>query len=79
MATKQFFCQRVFENTFDRSAHHSYQGGTKTSLKNRQTLRDAMEEAGFVKNPMEWWHWDLPDAITHPILDEPLEAPVKAP
>jgi D-alanyl-D-alanine dipeptidase len=34
-----------------------------------------MEAAGFVKNPMEWWHWELPDAIHHPVLDEPLTPP----
>jgi D-alanyl-D-alanine dipeptidase len=31
-----------------------------------------MEAAGFKKNRMEWWHYDLPDARAHPILDEPL-------
>jgi D-alanyl-D-alanine dipeptidase len=60
-------------DTFDRTAHHSYQGGSELSRKNRRVLRDAMEAAGFEKNPMEWWHWDLPDAPSHPILDEPLE------
>jgi D-alanyl-D-alanine dipeptidase len=62
-------------DTFARAAFHSYKGGSELSRKNRQTLRDAMEAAGFVKNPMEWWHWELPDAIHHPVLDEPLTAP----
>jgi zinc D-Ala-D-Ala dipeptidase len=59
-------------DTFNRTAHLSYQGGTELSRKNRQILRDAMVDAGFVKNPMEWWHWETPDALEHPILDEPL-------
>lgn len=64
-------------DTFSEAAHHKYTGGTAESLENRAALRAAMESAGFVKNAMEWWHWDLPDAKTRPILDEPLVAPAK--
>jgi D-alanyl-D-alanine dipeptidase len=64
-------------DTFSVAAHHGYDGGTEASRANRQALKAAMEGAGFVKNPMEWWHWDLPDAKKRPILDEPLVAPVK--
>lgn len=59
-------------DTFSPAAHHGFDGGTPESRQNRQTLKAAMEGAGFVKNAMEWWHWDLPDAKTRPILDEPL-------
>jgi D-alanyl-D-alanine dipeptidase len=61
-------------DTFSPAAHHGYSGGTEASRKHREALKAAMESAGFVKNPMEWWHWDLPDAKTRPILDEPLVA-----
>ncbi|MBL8954497.1 MAG: D-alanyl-D-alanine dipeptidase [Myxococcaceae bacterium] len=64
-------------DTFSPAAHHGYTGGTETSRKNRQTLKAAMEGAGFTKNAMEWWHWDLPDAKSRPILDEPLVPPAK--
>lgn len=64
-------------DTFSKAAHHGYDGGTEESRKNRETLKAAMEAAGFVKNSMEWWHWDLPDAKSRPILDEPLVAPAK--
>ena len=62
-------------DSFTKAAHHGYDGGTDASRANRETLKAAMESAGFVKNPMEWWHWDLPDAKSRPILDEPLVLP----
>ena len=62
-------------DSFQKAAHHGYAGGSEASRKNREVLKTAMEAAGFVKNPMEWWHWDLPDARKRPILDEPLVAP----
>jgi D-alanyl-D-alanine dipeptidase len=30
-----------------------------------------MESVGFRKNPMEWWHYDVPDAARYPLRDEP--------
>src|SRR6218665_1560411 len=58
-------------DSFERSAHHSYQGGTKASREHREILRVAMESAGFKRNPMEWWHYDLPGATKLPVLDVP--------
>jgi D-alanyl-D-alanine dipeptidase len=60
-------------DTFSAAAHHGYDGGTEASRAHRLVLKAAMEDAGFAKNQMEWWHWDLPDAKKHPILDEPLD------
>jgi D-alanyl-D-alanine dipeptidase len=59
-------------DTFSRAAHLRYDGGTKSSRAHRDILIEAMEAAGFKPNPMEWWHFDLPNAIDYPILDEPL-------
>jgi zinc D-Ala-D-Ala dipeptidase len=64
-------------DTFSKAAHHGYDGGTAESRKNRETLKAAMESAGFTKNAMEWWHWDLPDAKSRKILDLPLSPPQK--
>ena len=36
-------------------------GGTEASRQHREMLREAMEGAGFKRNPMEWWHYDLPE------------------
>lgn len=56
---------------FGKEAHHSFQGGSKPALTNRDLLRTTMEANGFKKNSMEWWHYDLPDASKYPLRDEP--------
>ncbi|HEX8536889.1 MAG TPA: D-alanyl-D-alanine dipeptidase [Cystobacter sp.] len=58
-------------DSFERAAHHGYKGGTKASREHREVLRAAMEGAGFKRNPMEWWHYDLPGATKLPVLDVP--------
>ncbi len=58
-------------DSFEKSAHHGYPGGTKASREHREVLRLAMEGAGFKRNPMEWWHYDLPGATKLPVLDVP--------
>lgn len=56
---------------FGKAAHHAFKGGSQAALQHRETLREAMEGAGFKRNPMEWWHYDLPDAAKYPLRDEP--------
>ena len=63
---------------FGKEAHHKYADGTRTALANRELLRTTMEGVGFKKNPMEWWHYDLPDASKYPLRDEPFNAPADA-
>lgn len=58
-------------DTFSEAAHHGYAGGTELSRKHREVLREAMEGAGFKRNRMEWWHYDVPDPKKYPVLDEP--------
>lgn len=68
----------AFPSTYDffgKEAHHSFQGGSKEALANRELLRTTMEAVGFKKNPMEWWHYDLPDASKYPLRDEPFNPP----
>ncbi|MCP3104339.1 M15 family metallopeptidase [Myxococcus sp. K15C18031901] len=60
-------------DTFTPAAHQGYAGGTEASREHREVLREAMEGAGFSPNRMEWWHFDLPDAKTRPVLDVPFE------
>lgn len=64
-------------DTFSKAAHHGYAGGSEASRRHRELLRKAMENAGFKKNRMEWWHYAIPRAGRHPVLDEPLVAPQK--
>ncbi|MBN8465106.1 D-alanyl-D-alanine dipeptidase [Corallococcus exiguus] len=56
---------------FTPAAHHGYTGGTPASREHREVLRKAMEGAGFQRNRMEWWHYDLPGATKLPVLDVP--------
>jgi D-alanyl-D-alanine dipeptidase len=56
---------------FGTAAHHSFAKGSATSRANRDTLRAAMEAVGFTRNPMEWWHYDLPGAASLPLRDDP--------
>ena len=60
-------------DNFTRAAHHSYSAGTPAAMLHRTVLRDAMEGAGFKRNPQEWWHYEVPDAISLPIRDEPFK------
>ena len=60
-------------DTFGPAAHHGSNAGTAEARANRETLRQAMVEAGFRANRMEWWHYDAPEAHGAPVLDEPLE------
>ncbi len=58
-------------DVFTPAAHHGHEGGTEASRKHRELLREAMEGAGFRRNRMEWWHYDLPGARKLPVLDVP--------
>jgi D-alanyl-D-alanine dipeptidase len=59
-------------DTFSPAAHHGYAGASPEATRHRELLREAMEGAGFRRNRMEWWHYDLPHAGRHPVLDAPL-------
>jgi zinc D-Ala-D-Ala dipeptidase len=59
---------------FSKASRHAFQGGTEKSRAHRALLTEAMEAAGFKRNPMEWWHWELPDTRAFPLRDEPFAA-----
>jgi D-alanyl-D-alanine dipeptidase len=61
-------------DTFTRAAHHRYSGASTAAKRHRQILLRAMESAGFKRNAMEWWHYDLAGAGKHPVLEAPLAA-----
>lgn len=58
-------------DTFSEASHQSYRGGSDVSRKNRDLLREKMVDAGFKPNPMEWWHFELPDAANYAVRDQP--------
>ncbi len=57
---------------FSRAAHHHADGGTPAARRHRELLHAAMVGCGLKRNFMEWWHYELPDAVSFPLRDEPL-------
>ena len=45
--------------------------GTPHARAHRETLPQAMVQAGFRANRLEWRHYDAPEARGAPMLDEP--------
>lgn len=41
------------------------------ALDQRMLLRASMVDAGFVAYDVEWWHFELPNALDLPVLDVP--------
>ncbi|MGZ6070401.1 MAG: M15 family metallopeptidase [Myxococcaceae bacterium] len=60
-------------DTFGPAAHHGSNAGTAEARGHRETLRQAMVQAGFRPNRMEWWHYEAPEARGAPVLDVPVE------
>jgi D-alanyl-D-alanine dipeptidase len=62
-------------DAFERRAHASARDGVSPAARrNRGALRRAMEAEGFRVNPMEWWHFDAPEARGAPVLDVPFRS-----
>jgi D-alanyl-D-alanine dipeptidase len=56
---------------FSEKAHQTYAGCTEEEARNRDLLREIMNECGFVGYVNEWWHFDDSDAKSYPVLDVP--------
>eukprot|EP01013_Petalomonas_cantuscygni_P009859 TRINITY_DN22784_c0_g1_i1.p1 TRINITY_DN22784_c0_g1~~TRINITY_DN22784_c0_g1_i1.p1 ORF type:complete len:209 (+),score=24.03 TRINITY_DN22784_c0_g1_i1:89-715(+) len=59
-------------DSFEPCAHHGYDGASDTAKMHRKILLEAMEQAGFERNPWEWWHYNLPRPERFPVQDTPL-------
>jgi D-alanyl-D-alanine dipeptidase len=59
-------------DAFGPAAHRDFRGAAAEAAANRDRLRRAMEQEGFVGLPEEWWHFDDPDWEAAPVLDIPL-------
>lgn len=59
---------------FSERAHRDYTQATPEAIRNRKTLRDAMEKEGFTGISTEWWHFDYKNAKSHPVLDLPFSS-----
>lgn len=45
----------------DPISHHGAKGITPTEARNRRYLRSVMEDSGFARYDLEWWHYTLKD------------------
>ncbi len=61
-----------FDSFDPRARQGATRGIPREALENRERLRAAMRAEGFITIRKEWWHYDLPGARSHPILDVPL-------
>ena len=62
--------------TYDEATARSfvdYPVATSEQSWRRELLRIVMEDAGFSRNPREWWHFDYRDWQSYPILNRSFE------
>lgn len=60
-----------FDN-FTQRAHMDYPKLPKAVLKNRETFKKIMTDAGFTYTRTEWWHFDKTGWQKKPVLDIPI-------
>lgn len=48
-----------------------WDGVSGIALDNRRKMRQAMNSVGFVPYDLEWWHFELPNALELPVFDVP--------
>lgn len=51
-------------------SHHFHPGLDPRVQRNRLCLLGIMTEAGFKRIDSEWWHYELPDARSYPLITE---------
>lgn len=64
----------------DAVSHHGARGVPHLESRNRQSLREIMEAAGFLPYDVEWWHYSLRDEpYPHTYFDFPIASPSQRP
>lgn len=56
-------------DTMSAASHHFHDAHPASVQLNRMKLLTVMLEAGFVHHPREWWHYQLPEAGSFPLID----------
>ncbi|MDO5667738.1 MAG: D-alanyl-D-alanine dipeptidase [Alcaligenaceae bacterium] len=51
------------------NSHHDVDGLSLEVQRNRLNLLAIMRHAGFMSIESEWWHYELPEANTYPLID----------
>ncbi|AOU96757.1 D-alanyl-D-alanine dipeptidase [Acidihalobacter yilgarnensis] len=63
----------VMGTGFDAMLEQSYHGRLdlpREAQRNRTLLLGLMTAAGWVHQPHEWWHYNLPEELSYPIIDD---------
>ncbi len=55
---------------FSTKAHQGCLAINESAQENRMLLVGIMHSAGFVCNPFEWWHFELADLDSYPVLSD---------
>lgn len=58
-------------DAMEEASHHSFAGLPAALLCNRTLLLDIMTSAGFHSLDEEWWHYQLPEARSYPLISTP--------
>ena len=54
---------------FSNRSHLDYMAAPAEVLRNRRSLQEAMQQAGFLTTATEWWHFDSPDWHEYELTD----------
>jgi zinc D-Ala-D-Ala dipeptidase len=55
-------------DAMEEASHHSYRGLPEELQGQRSLLLDLMTQAGFQSLDEEWWHYQLPEARSYPLI-----------
>ncbi|WP_018152912.1 D-alanyl-D-alanine dipeptidase [Leeia oryzae] len=55
-------------DAMEEKSHHFHPGHAPAIQRNRLLLLGIMRAAGFMNIKSEWWHYELPDAASYPLL-----------
>ena len=58
---------------FSDTAHHGFMALNEEKIKNREFLKNIMEQNGFQSFQTEWWHYSWPNNKGYEILDIPFK------
>ena len=74
-AYEEKYCRQVLTGNFDeffihlKKARHDYDGASELQIKNRRFLKNLMETHGFSSIEHEWWHYNIVDFASYPLVE----------
>ena len=71
----EHFARDIAKGKFDefqkhlKKARHDYMGASDEAIKNREFLKQLMENNGFESIPHEWWHYNIKGWQNYPVVE----------